>query len=163
MTKKYAPDRPDAKWHRRNDTAYLRDLLAAAGLSQRAAGPLIGMSERAMRYKVSGEQELDYAEQYCLEVLADHGPGGGAEVESLERSRERVGTVWYDASERKLSAADVGKIVLGRDRFGANIVGTLVRDGFGMIIRELHNQPADVHSVPVERVVLYTLVDPPSA
>lgn len=77
MTKKrYAPDAPDVTLHRPGDTAYLRELLEAAGLSQRKAGPLLGMDERSMRNRASGDRPLTYPEQFCLEVLADRAQQG---------------------------------------------------------------------------------------
>lgn len=170
--KKYAPPAPDANLHRPGDIDYLRELLEAAGLSQRKAGPLLGMNERAMRYKISGESDLSYPEQYCLEVLADQRgtnmqtesneghakPYTGVQAEPVEEWHKPA--VWYEASERPIGLQDVGRIVVGEDRFGANVFGKLIRDGFGLVIRELGSQALDVHDVPVDRVAVYTLIDP---
>lgn len=51
------------------DPAYLRELLERAGLSQREAARRIGISERVMRYYLSGEREAPYPVQYALENL----------------------------------------------------------------------------------------------
>ena len=51
------------------DPAYLRELLERAGLSQREAARRIGISERVMRYYLSGEREAPYPVQYALESL----------------------------------------------------------------------------------------------
>lgn len=164
MKKRYAPEAPDAKWHRPGDTAYLRELLEAAGLSQRKAGPLLGMDERSMRNRISGDRPLAYSEQYCLEVLADRAQGESMNALSIHDApapERRERTQWFNASDRPLNSADVGKMVVGLDRFGAPIHGTLIRDGFGVVIREAHPQAVDVHNVPIDRVDLYTLLDPP--
>lgn len=52
------------------DPAYLRGLVERSGLSQREAAKRIGLSDRAMRYYLSGERKPMYAVQYLLEVLA---------------------------------------------------------------------------------------------
>jgi hypothetical protein len=74
MAKKYAPATPHAKWHRPGDADYARELIAAAGLSQRGAAVVLGINERSMRNKVSEQpssgQGLTYAEQFMLETLA---------------------------------------------------------------------------------------------
>lgn len=167
MTKKrYAPDAPDAKWHRPGDVAYVRELLEAAGLSQRKAGPRIGIAERSMRARAIGEQDLSYTEQYALEVLADRAQGNTMNVVAdtvHDAPAERARTQWFNTAERPLQVGDVGKIVVGRDRFGAPIHGTLIRDGFGLVIREAHPQPVDAHNVPIARVDQYTLLDQPEA
>ncbi len=62
---------PDAKKHN-PDPAYLRDLVAATGLSQRACARIIGVSERSMRdyLNPTHPSELPYPGQYALERLA---------------------------------------------------------------------------------------------
>lgn len=160
MKKRYAPDVPDAKWHRPGDTAYLRELLEAAGLSQRKAGPLLGMDERSMRNRISGDRPLAYSEQYCLEVLADLAQqettmNAVANTVHDAPAPEHALTQWFRASERPLQDGDAGKMIVARDRFGSPIFGTLVRDGFGLVIR-------DMGDVPIDRVALYTLLDPPT-
>lgn len=52
------------------DAERLRALLAAAGLSQRGAARELGISERAMRYYVAGEQPTPRAILLALEHLA---------------------------------------------------------------------------------------------
>jgi transcriptional regulator with XRE-family HTH domain len=52
------------------DPAYLRELIKRAGLSQREAARRIGVSERAMRYYLSGERDAPYPVQYALESLS---------------------------------------------------------------------------------------------
>lgn len=62
--------KPDATKHN-PDPAYLRELLARAGLSQRAAARVIGIPERTMRYYLaSDDRECPYPVQFCLESLA---------------------------------------------------------------------------------------------
>jgi hypothetical protein len=66
--------KPDASRHDPRPE-YLRALLAAAGLSQRAAAERIGISERLMRYYLAPETADDrrvapYPVQYALEQLA---------------------------------------------------------------------------------------------
>lgn len=54
------------------DPAYLRDLLARAGLSQREAARRVGISDRMMRYYLSDDPaapRAPYAVQYALENL----------------------------------------------------------------------------------------------
>jgi hypothetical protein len=167
--KKYAPDKPDSQFHRPGDLAYLRELIAAAGLSQRAAGPLLGMDERAMRYKVAGERAFTYPEQFCLEVLADANKLRGDDMQTHDVERtEKVDmyakpyepkTQWFEMVARPFKNGDVGKIVVGTDRFGAPIHGTLVRDGFGLTIKAADG--IDVHNTPIAKVSLYTLINPP--
>jgi transcriptional regulator with XRE-family HTH domain len=48
---------------------YLRSLIEGAGLSQRAAARAIGISERAMRYYLSGQRSFPYTVQFALESL----------------------------------------------------------------------------------------------
>lgn len=61
--------KPDPKTYN-PDHAYLRGLVERSGLSQREAAKRIGLSDRAMRYYLSGERKPMYAVQYLLEVLA---------------------------------------------------------------------------------------------
>jgi hypothetical protein len=65
---------PDATQHN-PAPAYLRGLLASAGLSQREAARQIGVSERVMRYYLAAEwsegyRPAPYPVQYALEALA---------------------------------------------------------------------------------------------
>ena len=61
--------KPDPKTYN-PDPAYLRGLVERSGLSQRECARRIGISDRAMRYYLSGERKPMYAVQYLLEVLA---------------------------------------------------------------------------------------------
>jgi len=60
--------KPNASKHN-PDPAYLRELIERAGLSQREAARRIGISERVMRYYLSGEREAPYPVQYALERI----------------------------------------------------------------------------------------------
>jgi len=53
-----------------SDPAYLRGLLAQAGLSQRAAARAIGVNERTMRDWLAGKYQWPYTAQYALEALS---------------------------------------------------------------------------------------------
>ena len=61
--------KPDPKTYD-PDPAYLRGLVERSGLSQRECARRIGLSDRAMRYYLSGERKPMYAVQYLLEALA---------------------------------------------------------------------------------------------
>lgn len=65
--------KPNASKHN-PDPAYLRGLIERAGLSQREAASLVGVSDRAMRYYLSTEPDswkpAPYAVQFALEQLA---------------------------------------------------------------------------------------------
>ena len=66
--------KPDIKQHN-PDPTYLRALLEQAGLSQRKAAHLLGVSERMMRYYLVHTSDpnyrpMPYAVQFCLECLA---------------------------------------------------------------------------------------------
>ena len=66
--------RPDASDHN-PDPRYLRALLDKAGVSQRKAAQLIGISDRMMRYYLSDESSpsysaAPYAVQFAIECLA---------------------------------------------------------------------------------------------
>ena len=55
---------------------YLRGLLGKAGITQRKASKLVGVSERVMRYYLSDEsgegyRPAPYPVQFALECLAD--------------------------------------------------------------------------------------------
>lgn len=60
--------KPDARKHNPNPK-YLRSLIEAAGLSQRAAAERIGIGDRLLRYYLSGEREAPYPVQFALECL----------------------------------------------------------------------------------------------
>lgn len=65
--------KPDAAKHN-PDPAYLRELVARSGLSQRRAAVLVGVSGRMMRHYLSLTPEswhpAPYSVQYALEQLA---------------------------------------------------------------------------------------------
>jgi hypothetical protein len=156
---------PDVKLHQ-PDPQYARALfskLKDAGISQREAARRLSMTDRILRAYASGEQLMPYVVQFTLEAMAH----AAHTVSSVHEARAEYAierpsvTHWHDAASRPLGKDDAGKWVLGRDRVGATVCGVLDRDGFGLVIRELHPNPVDCHSVPVDRVVTYTLVDPP--
>ena len=66
--------RPDSSLHN-PDPRYLRGLLGQAGLTQRQAAQLLGISDRVMRYYLSAEtsdsyRAAPYPVQFALECLA---------------------------------------------------------------------------------------------
>lgn len=66
--------KPDIK-HHNPDPTYLRALLEKAGLSQRKAAHILGVSERMMRYYLvhtddPNYRQMPYTVQFCLECLA---------------------------------------------------------------------------------------------
>lgn len=66
--------KPDASLHN-PDPCYLRGLLEKAGVTQRQAAQLLGISDRAMRYYLSDESNeryrpAPYPVQFSLECLA---------------------------------------------------------------------------------------------
>lgn len=144
---------PDAGLHR-SDPNYLRELLAAANLSQRAAARLIGIDERSMRNYASGKREIPYVLQYCLEVLA---AGTGPRVADVPRF-----TVWFNQADRRLTPADVGKIIVGRVSDGY-VAGIVKADGWGVTIAPLPGHDAvDGGDTPAGAVTQYVLIDVPA-
>lgn len=66
--------RPDTR-HHNPDPIYLRGLIERAGVSQRQAAALLGVSDRMMRYYLADEgseqhRTAPYLVQYALEGLA---------------------------------------------------------------------------------------------
>lgn len=63
--------KPDVSRHN-PDPAYIRQLIADAGLDVQQAALILGISERMMRYYLSesSSHRCPYSVQYCLEVLA---------------------------------------------------------------------------------------------
>jgi DNA-binding transcriptional regulator YiaG len=61
--------KPDISKHRPNDAAYVRKLLDKAGVSQREAARILGVTDRAMRFWCAGET-IPYTVQFALECLA---------------------------------------------------------------------------------------------
>lgn len=162
MTKRYAPPVPNPGYHRQKDAAYYHELLKAAELSQRKAGPALGLAERTVRNRVA-DDSWSYPEQYMLEVLADaklrEQAPGVQESAPTHGSAPEPRTAWHRVADRRLTPADAGKIVVGKDRFGAPVHGTLSKDGFGLVVKSVDG--LDVHNIPVDRVELYALLDPP--
>jgi hypothetical protein len=157
---------PDVKWHQ-PDPEYARSLFAKlkdAGISQREAARRLSITDRILRAYASGEQMMPYTVQYALEGMVQGSTETDAAVHEPQAEyviEKPTTTQWFRASARPIAKSDVGKWVLARDRFGATVCGELVRDSFGLVIKELHPEPVDVHSVTVDRIVIYTLVDPP--
>ena len=65
--------KPDAPTKHDPRPEYIKELIAASGLTQLAASRAIVISERAMRYYMSGERDMSYGDQYTLEALARYG------------------------------------------------------------------------------------------
>ena len=70
--------KPDAS-HHNPDPRYLRGLLEQAGVTQRQAAHLLGLSDRVMRYYLSdedsdGHRAAPYTVQFALECLAQKAP-----------------------------------------------------------------------------------------
>lgn len=160
------PRLPDAS-QRRADAEYARELLARlreAGLSERAVARAIDVTDRVFRlYKDKGG--MPYTVQFALETLLSAKrelPPSAVQETAARYGAERAAapTIWHRVSDRRLSDGDAGKMVVGRDRFGCNIVGTLEKDGFGLVIRDRQSS-FDVHNIPIDRVDIYTLLDPP--
>jgi hypothetical protein len=61
--------KPNAAKHN-PDPDYVRKLLDRAGVSQREAARILGVTDRAMRYWCSGDQPIPYTAQFALECLA---------------------------------------------------------------------------------------------
>lgn len=62
--------KPDARLYYRTEPAYLRELIERAGISQREAARRLGVSDRSIRYYLSGQEAIPYPSQFCLEALA---------------------------------------------------------------------------------------------
>lgn len=137
--------RPDARQHR-PDPAYLRELLARAGISQRAAARALDLDERSIRYYAAGEKEMPYTVQYCLEVLAAGGVGDQAPP--LEAS------TWHEAAVRPITKADAGRLIIGAGA-GGWVFGRIRADDFGPVIEGVLVEG----SVPVAGVARYTLIE----
>lgn len=61
--------KPDAS-HYNPSPKYIRGLMLATGLSQRAIARQIGVSDRMLRYYATGERTCTYPVQFALEQLA---------------------------------------------------------------------------------------------
>jgi len=148
------PRLPDAALHR-SEPDYLRELLAAAKLSQRSAARVVGVDERTMRYYASGDSPMPYPVQFCLETLAANAGGRVADAAAP--------TAWLKESDRRLTPDDVGKIVVGRGP-GGYVVGRVKRDEWGVVIEPLPGRNGvDGGDVPAGAVTDYVLVDMPAS
>lgn len=148
-----APQLPDAKWHR-PEPGYMRELLAKANLSQRAAARLLGVDERTMRYYASGQTPLPYPAQFCLEALADKSSGMVADA-------PREGGGWHQTKDRPIVAADKGRMVVGRSD-ESWLVGMIATDEWGPIIKRLGWNEIDGGTVSARILDVYMLLDPPT-
>lgn len=137
-------ERPDARRHR-PEPDYLRELLARAGISQRAAARALDLDERSIRYYASGEKEMPYTVQYCLEVLAAGGVGDQAPP--IEAS------AWNEAAVRPITKADAGRLIVGTGA-GGWVFGRIRADGFGPVIEGLMTEG----STPIAGVARYALI-----
>lgn len=157
---------PDVRFHRPNDGPYLSELVTRAGMSVNRIADLIGVSSRTLRYALKGEAALPYTAQYALEALAHHQSQQEPFMRLVKYGEPehvpapRIGTIWYSREERPITAADAGKMIVARDRIGSPIFGTIHADDFGPIIR--HNGDIDAHTILVQNVQTYTLLDPPT-
>jgi len=61
---------PDARLYYNSSPDYLRALIAQAGISQNEAARRLGVSPRAIRYWLAGDQPCPYSGQVTLELLA---------------------------------------------------------------------------------------------
>lgn len=61
--------KPDSKRHRPTDAEYVRKLIERAGVSQREAARILGVTDRSMRNWCAGEP-IPYTAQFALECLA---------------------------------------------------------------------------------------------
>jgi len=59
---------PDASTYN-PDKQYIRDLVDSTGLSQPALGLLLGVSQRTIRFWISGGRQFPYTAQFALECL----------------------------------------------------------------------------------------------
>lgn len=137
--------RPDARQHR-PEPAYLRELLARAGISQRAAARALDLDERSIRYYVAGEKEMPYTVQYCLEALAAGGVGDQAQPLDV--------STWHEAAVRPITKEDAGRLIVGSGA-GGWLFGRIRADGFGPVIEGLMAEG----STPVASVARYILIE----
>lgn len=136
--------RPDARQHR-PEPCYVRELLARAGISQRAAARTLDLDERTMRYYASGDKPMPYPVQYCLEVLAAGGVADHDEAMDV--------SAWHDAAVRPITKTDDGRLIVGAGASGW-VFGRIRADGFGPVIEGVLTEGA----VPVARVARYVLL-----
>lgn len=71
-------NKPNAETHN-PDPAYLRELIERAGVTQRKAADLVGVSDRMLRKYLAKREsvsalEAPYSVQFCLECLAQKSP-----------------------------------------------------------------------------------------
>ncbi len=147
------PHKPDAAL-RRSDPEYLRELLSASNLSQRAAARLLDVDDRTMRNYASGKSAMPYSVQFCLEVLA--GMAHFGQVSDAPKA-----SIWHTERARRITRADAGKILLGRGAAGY-VVGIVRADEWGVVIEPLPGRSGvDGTSVPAGSVTEYVLIDTP--
>lgn len=60
--------KPNAEKHNPSPD-YLRSLIEGAGMSQREASQRIGITDRSMRFYLSGQRPIPYSVQYAIEEL----------------------------------------------------------------------------------------------
>lgn len=153
---------PDVAGHR-PEADYARSLIERArkvtGLGENKLAERIDVTDRSLRAYKSGAQPMPYLVQFALEQLA--GPNGVHEPAPAYRADTIAGTIWIDPEKRPLSDEDVGKLLVGKDRYGYGVFGPVSRDGFGLRVDEFHPQAVDVRSVPANRIAIYALLDPP--
>lgn len=152
---------PDAKWHRR-DAEYVRALFERIGMSKRELSELIGVTDRVLRLYASGDQAVPYTVQYALEALAN---SRGETMNAVRDTGAAYGdeTKWFEPSERPITKSDVRKLLVGKDQYGAHIMGPLHADGFGnIVVHQVDANSIEFREVPVDRVSIYTLLDQPS-
>jgi len=160
MGNKFSPGIPDAALHRPGDTDYLRELLAAAGLSQRGAAKVLGIAERSMRYKCTGDMNLEYSEQFLLETIADKVRQGEADMNAvMKEAPKKIGTDWTHSGEREITRDDAGKLIVGFNKYRQYVFGRISTDGFGVVIKSPDD--LDMHVVPLNDITTYALLDPP--
>lgn len=192
MARRYAPQVPDVSLYRPGDVAYLQELLKICGsrAAERALGWKERTARNRLSGETLLFYPEQYclevlADQRTSEMNVQNEPRPGAKMtmEDVERAQEMIDredlvhsialsrgepteaaspkTIWHNIKERPLGAIDAGRMIVGTDRFGAPIFGMLIRDGFGLVVQSADG--IDVRSVPVDRVSVYTLIDPPPA
>jgi transcriptional regulator with XRE-family HTH domain len=58
---------------KKNPTEELRELIAAAGLTQRQAAEALGKTQRILAYWLSGEQPVPHMAILAMRRIAEHG------------------------------------------------------------------------------------------
>lgn len=137
----------------RPDPIYIRSLIETANLSQNGVARALGINPRTLRAYVSGEADIPYSAQYCIEVLAR----GGVSDNPV------APPVWFKTALRPLRKADKGRFIIARSA-GAFIFGRVAVDGYGVKIDALpSNGGVGGHEVSANALSDYVLVDGPEA